>query len=56
MYFSNSNASVMFLYVLLVACVLMFAQELLRFRYVRHIPSASLCSLLPACVKPQSPA
>lgn len=46
----------MFLYVLLVARVLMFAQELLRFRYVRHIPVASLYSLLPACVKTRSPA
>ena len=58
MCFSNSNAAaVMFLYVLLlVARVLMFAQELLRFRNVRHIPLASLCSLLPACVKTRSPA
>ena len=51
---SNSNAYVMFLYVLLAACVLMFAQELLRFRYVRHIPVrvSSSCQLVSSLSPP----
>ena len=53
--FQISNASVMFLYVLLAACVLMFAQELLRFRYVRHIPLLSLASLCQDAAQPRIP-
>ena len=40
---------------MLVARVLMFAQELLRFRYVRHIPLLSLASLCQDAAQPRIP-